>query len=435
MKRAAHSILQKYSVDSRVEGNDFAFLSELFSYHSTAAEKLNGMTGIVVGIHKDGEKETVCFKIEKTHENTEISYIKAVNSFVQKKENTAEQDAVASLQDVVKQITDILVQVLEDNPLMLKFLTEKLNELFPHKSSETRTLKYFLQKLLVLTEKFPQIKEFSIKICIERLLEIECEGDLDKLDQLMYIFLTYLHKNYSSQSYAHLLSVFKSHILCTYQTQYIQHMIPNLCTKNSENIEIFLSMLFKEVLAGNNVLAGTGYIVSFLLIYSELSVISVKYLLYYCLRHINSVSARLNVKNVLKYILLLVALKPELLQEEKIREKTQKILKHPSNPMRELPLQEGVDYEEVLSLSGYCGDLCYTSIYLPFHCEMPELKLSSLYFLPTQVCLNHKKRRRCMSIDIPKELQIRKRLFSIDETKFNERVDCASSITTVASYK
>ena len=414
VKRAAHGILHKYSVGSCVIDDDFLFLKELFGYHYTAAEKLNGMTGILVGVHKDGDKETFCFKIEKAEESTEISYIKAVNGFLQNKEATAEQDAVAFMQNSVNIMIDLAIQVLNDNPLMFKFSTEKVTDLFPHKSSETRLLKYFVSKLVAFTEKYTQLAEFTIKICIERLVEIEGDSDLDKLDQLMYIFLTYLHKNYSSESYGYVLSVFKSHILSTYQPNYIQHIIPSLCLKNIENSELFLSLLINEVFLGKNINSAAGYIASFLLIYPELSVICMKYLVYYCLKNIDKASSKHHVKSIIKYVLLLAALKSELLLDTKLNEKIEKILRHPCNLLKDLPLQEGLDYGEILSMSGYCGDLCYTSIYLPFHCEAPELKLSTVYFVSVQVCLNQKRRRRCMSIDLPKELQIKRRAYSID---------------------
>ena len=389
----------------------------------------------MIGVHKDGENETVCFMIEKLNDVADISYIKAVNGFLQDKETCADQDVLSLMFDVVNKIIDILVKVLQDNPLMFKFLSEKITELFPYRSIETRYIKYFMKNLLALTEKFKLLSDFSIKTCIEKLVEIECEGDLDKLDQLLYIFLGFLQRNYSNDLFMQVMSVFKSHILKTYQTHYIQHIIPIICPYNQENSELFLSLLIKEVYSGNNVNLATGYIISFLNIYSDLTIICMKYLIYYCLKNIKKKTGLINVKHILKYILFMITIKPELLQEPKINEKIQKLLKHPYNLLKDLPLQEGSDYSNILSLSNYCGDLCFTSIFLPFHCEVADLKLSSMYFISTQIYFNHKRRRRCMSIDIPQELQVKRRSCSIDETKFFDKADCASSITTVTSYQ
>lgn len=432
IKRAAYNILQKYQVGKKVSENDLKFLKELFSYHPTGQAKLEGMTGIMVGVHKDSEKETLCFIIEKDKEMVDISYIKAVNGFIQTKENTSEQEFLSSMHEVVNRIIDIIIQVLEDNPLMYKFVKHQISEVFPHKSAETKVLKYFIKNLLALAEKFEKLNDYCIRICIEKLLEIECEGDIDKLDHLLYVFLEYFYKKSCLNSFIHTLSVFKSHILKTHQTNYMQHIILRFCSISPEYPELFLSLLVKEIYSHSHISAAASYVTSFLLIYPDQTTLTLKFLIYYCLKNIKKKPAQANVKCVLKYVFFLIAYKPELLVDPKIYEKLKKVFKYPL--LKDIPLQEGLDYTEILSLSNYCGDLCFTTLYLPFHGDLSSLKLCSGYFNSFSLSLQSKKRRRCMSIDLPKELQLKKRSYSIDDTKILERVDC-SSITTVASYK
>ena len=392
------------------------------------------MTGIKIGVHKDGDRETLCFMIEKINEVIDISYIKAVNGLVQKKENSTDQETLESMFEAVNGIIDVFLRVLEDNPLMIGFIKEKITEMFPHKTSEIQCLRYFLKNLLVLTEKFWDFETFAIKLCVEKILEIECEGDNEKLDNLLCLFLEFLHKNYSKICFSDVLSVFKSHILSTYQTNYIQHIIYNFCFMSHENCELFLSLLVKEVFSHSNINSATSYIISFLLIFSDFTIITLKFLIYYCLKNVKKKSKILNVKNVLKYVFFLLSLRPELLEEAKIKEKITKLVRLPLNLLKEMPLQKGTDYGEILKMGNYYGDLCFTSLYLPFHCEVQELKLCSSFCLPIKLCLPHKKRNRFMSIDDPKDIQIKRRTFSVDETKFFEKGD-GSSIATVASLQ
>ena len=87
--------------------------------------------------------------------------------------------------EAVNGIIDVFLRVLEDNPLMIGFIKEKITEMFPHKTSEIQCLRYFLKNLLALTEKFWDFETFAIKLCVEKILEIECEGDNEKLDNLL----------------------------------------------------------------------------------------------------------------------------------------------------------------------------------------------------------------------------------------------------------
>lgn len=432
IKRLAFNILQRYQVGDKVLNEDKKILEELFSYHPTALIKLSGMTDISISVHRDGENETMCFMIEKQGESADISYIKAIRGFLQAKEAAAEQETLAQLQETKDKIITILIKILKDNPLMTKHLTQQLQIFCPHRSADTKTIKFYMKNLLTITEKYPAISEYTISISIEKFLEIECEGELDKLDQLMSQFMNFLHKSYSPSIFRHILGVFKTHILTTHQTLYIQHIIPNLCAFSSTNPELFLSLLIKEIYSLKQTSASAAYAISFLLVFPNLSIICIKHLLYFCLQIAKNPLKIQHCKNVMKYLVFLLALKSEYLQEEMIRKKTEKLLKK-YGLLKDMPLHEGVDYAEIIALAGYCGDLCFCSLYLPFHGDMPDFKLCSVFFAQNLLFTQHKKRRRCMSIDLPKEFFTRKRFFSIDETKIMDKNDCASSITTVGS--
>ncbi|OMJ85489.1 hypothetical protein SteCoe_13175 [Stentor coeruleus] len=432
IRRSAYNILQRYQVGDKVLDEDKKFIEELFSYHPIALSKLSSMTNILIGIHRDGENETMCFMVEKQGEFADISYIKAIKGFLQHKEADAEQDALCQLQETKDKIITILIKVLKDNPLMIKHLTQQLQLFCPHRSADTKTIKFYMKNLLAITEKYPAISEYTISLSIEKFLEIEFESELDKLDNLMSEFINFLHKSYSPSIFRHILSVFKTHILTTYQTLYIQHIILNLCNFSSTNQELFLSLLIKEIYSLKQTSASSAYIISFLLVYPDLSIICIKHLLYFCLKISKKPLKIQHCKDVMKYLVFLLALKSEYLQEEMIRKKTEKLLKK-YGLLKNMPLHEGVDYTEIIALAGYCGDLCFCTLYLPFHGDMPDFKLCSVYFSQNLLLTQHKKRKRCMSIDLPKEFFTRKRIFSIDETKIMDKNDCASSVTTVGS--
>jgi len=433
LKIFTYSILQKYPINCSVSNCDKTFLVSLFNHHPNASSKLPGLTQISVGLHQKGERDTKCFIIEKETEKFDISYIKAINGFVSFRQTVAETESLNKFQENVNKVIEFLIRVLRDNPLLIGFCKENLTKIAPHKSAEVKFLKFYTKNLLAIAEKIPGVLEFAIKICLEKLIEVEGDGDKDKFDQLACVFLCFLHKNYSSNVFKSVLAVFESHILSTSQTVYVHYIVLNLCEKTVTNSELFLSVLIKSIFRQHYTLASASYIASFLLIHSNHAKICVKYLIYYSLKHHKTASRASSVKQVLKYVIFLYCYKPELQQDKQMENKLKILLKN-TDYLKGLPLQEGLDYSELLRISNFSGDLCLTNLYLPFHTELPEFKLCSVYFQQIPLFFKEKKRKRCMSIDIPSTLQIRKRAFSIDESKLHDRVDTAS-ITTTGSNK
>jgi hypothetical protein len=426
-------LLQNYPNGSQVSETHLKFLVALFSHHPNAYLKLPNLTRISVGVHKKGENETKCFIIEKDGEKSDISYIKAINGFLQFSISLAESESLNKFQNVVNQVIEILVKVLRDSPLLINSAKEEIRKQAPHKSMETKYLKFYMKNLLVITEKIPGLLQFSLNHCMEKLIEIESLSDKDKFDQVACNFFCFVHKNYSPSLFKHILEVFSSHILSTSQVLYIHHLILNLCEKSQTNTELFLSVLIKSMFFHRHVQAASSYLASFLLIYPSLTCICVKYMIYYCLKNCK-IDARLNnVKHVLKYVIFLVAYKKELWKNEKICEKLTKVVKK-IDGMKGLALQEGLEYEELVETFGFQGELCLTNIFLPFHSEVPEFKMISIYFNVAPLFFREKKRKRCMSTDIPSSMMMKRRAFSIDESKLFDRIDTAS-ITTVGSSK
>lgn len=428
-----YSILQNYQIGCSVNGNDKDFLVSLFNYHPNASQKLPGLTNVSVGMHQKGDVHTKCFIVEKDNEKFDISYIKAINGFVSFRQTVAETESLGKFQENVNRVSEFLVRVLKDNPLLIGFCKEHLTKLSPHKSAEVKYLKFYTKNLLSISEKLPSTLELSTKICLEKLIEVEGDGDKDKFDQLACIFFCFLHKNYSSNLFKFVLSIFESHILSTSQTLYVHHIVLNLCEKSVINSELFLSVLVKSIFRHHYVPASASYLASFLLIHPYHAKICLKYLIYYCLKHYKTASKLSNVKHVLKYVIFLYSYRTELQQDEKIHKKLE-ILLTKTEFLKGLPVQEGLDYSEIIRISNYTGDLCFTNINLPFHTDLPEFKLCALHFQQIPLFFKEKKRKRCMSIDIPSTLQMKKRAFSIDESKLYDRFETAS-ITTTGSNK
>lgn len=433
LKIFAYTILQTYPIGCEVPEPHKSFLTSLFSHHPNAHQKLLNMQKVSVGLHKKGETETKCFIIEKENEKNDISYIKAINGFLSFRVSIAESESLNKYQDVVNVVAEVLVRVLKDNPLLLNSAKDEIRKLTPHKSVDTKYLKFYTKNLLYLTEKIPALQGFSIGICMEKLIEIEGLGDKEKFDQVASFFFCFIHKNYSPSVFKWLLEVFNSHILSTSSILYVHHILLNMCEKSQINNELFLSVLIKNLFLHKYVHTVSAYLSSFLLVYPSLTTICVKYMIYYCLKNYKHEAKEANVKHVLKYVIFLVSYKRELWENEKIRGKLRKLFKK-IDVFKGLALQEGLEYSDIVEEAGFRGELCLTNIFLPFHMEVPEFRMISIYFNVAPLFFKEKKRKRFMSIDIPSTLMMKRRALSIDESKLFDRMDNAS-FTTVGSSK
>ena len=378
LKKTVHSVLFKHGISQQITGEEKELLEELFFYHPTGPDKLKGMTGISVGVHKEHHKETRCFVIEKQGETTEISYIKAIGGFVQTKQQEAEQQVFKNQYLVADKLIEILASVLESNPVMLSYCKQQIQVNFPHWRLDLHTHKFFLRNMFSLAKSVKSLQEFLVSLAIEKLIEIESEGLVEKLDSLLAEFFEYINSEMNDQLFQSILHLFKKLVLPTHETHYVQQVMVSICISHKEEYkELFLSSLLKQVFSDKHVEISTAYIVSYLAQHPGPLLTSAKYLVYYCLRRIKQKSTQHLALQVLKYLLFLMASKPELTKDQKLMQKLNKLLDHPIKPLSYIALHQKLNYTSVLK--GREQEGRFGNFHLPFHCDLSSLKCSAQF--------------------------------------------------------
>lgn len=430
LKSFVIDILKSHNLNEQITGDNEELVLALFHYHPSSKDKFEHIKSISIGVHTEGNRENRCFVIHTADSEAKISYVKAINGFVASMEQESEKAMLENLYKVADKIIDLIVTTMEMNPILLPFLKSKISETFPHRRIEIATQKFFVRNILLLSQKYTAIQDFILHKVIEKLIEIEVDGSFDKLDVLLLVLLEHLQSKIDDSVYNTIISIFEQLILPTHQVKYIIIIILNICQSREEYAEVFLSMLIKKIFANEFVESSTACLVSFLVEYSEQILPCAKYLVYYCLRAIRKRTSARNCFVVLKYILYLFACKPEVMANEKLLKKFQKLIRHKLNPLKYTSLMENTNYQEVFKLAGIEQTICADNFHLPFRCELRELKNTAEYMGKTQACWFRKKRRRGLSFDDPSGRYLKQRGFSMDETKLREVSDNVSSSET-----
>ncbi|CAG9317412.1 RRN3_2 [Blepharisma stoltei] len=425
------SVLKSHNLNEKITGEAEELIYALFQYHPSSKDKFENIKSISIGVHKEENRENRCFVIHTETSEAKISYVKAINGFIQSMDQQAEQSILDNIHKVADKIIELIVQTIEMNPVLVPFLKSKINDSFPHRRIDAAIQKFFLRNILILSQKCKILQDFILRKVIEKLIEIEVEDSYEKLDTLLLVVLEHLQSKVDDSLYNSVIKIFEELILPTHHVKYILLIIVNICQSGKEEYaEVFLSMLIKKIFANEFIESSTACLVSFLVEYSEQVLPCAKYLIYYCLRAIKKRSSSKNCFIVLKYMLYLFACKPEVLDDEKLLLKFKKLLKHQLRPLKYAALLEQVNYQKVFEIAGINEKLCNGNFHLPFKYDLRELRGIAEYMGKTQTSWFRKKRRRGLSFDDSNERYLKQRGFSMDETKLREISDNVSSSTT-----
>lgn len=385
LKKAVSLILQSYLPGEVVLDNHKHFLLELFKFHPSAEEKLRDFQCISVGVHKEHSRETKCFTVQNQKGQTEISFVKAVNSFAQTKQLESEQQAMTNKYLVADKLVEMFVCISESNPILQEFCKQRIRDTFPHWRLEVASHKFFFRNILKVASQFSSFQEFIYAECLHKIIEVEAQGLTEKLDALLFTVLDHMTSQNTQSLFPVILELFKQLIVPTHNLQYVQHIIIPFCINQQEHTQVFLSALIHQVFSESQVEKTAAYIASFLTLYEAPLELSVKYLLYFVLKSLKKKPSQRNAIKVLNYLLFVMASKP--VSTPKIHTKLKKALQHPLQPLKYVTLQEGLDYSRVLGENSLTN---YGNLYLPFHTDLSPLKLCVSFF--------GQKRRRCRSL-------------------------------------
>ncbi|CAG9328203.1 RRN3_1 [Blepharisma stoltei] len=428
-------ILKSHGLNEKITGETEELIKALFHYHPSSKDKFENIQSISIGVHKEENRENRCFVIHTEGSEAKISYVKAIAGFVQCMDQQAEQEVLNNIYKVADKVIELIASSVEKNPVLLPFVKSKINDAFPHRRMDIAIQKFFLRNILILSQKCKVLEDFILHKIIEKLIEIEVEGSYEKLDVLLLVLLEHLQASVNDSLYNSLIKIFEELILPTYQVKYILLIILNICQAGKEDYaEVFLSMLIKKIFANEFVESSSACLVSFLAEYSEQILPCATYLIYYCLRAVKKRSSCKNCFIVLKYLLYLFAIKPEVLDDEELLHKFKKLIRHKAKPLKYTALLEQVSYQRVFEIVGIEERICSDNFHLPFKYDLRDLKGVAEYMGKTQASWFRKKRRRGLSFDDGNERYLKQRGFSFDETKLMEVSDNVSSSETNVPY-
>lgn len=408
----------------------------IFKHHPKAADKLKNYAGITVGFHIEEKRQTRCFFIKSTeNEQSEISYTKSIQNLVKSIYDDQEKVFQSKLNASADTVIDTIHYILRINPLLLSELKKSISKNFPYRTIDLQVQKFYLRNLLSLSYKFPELLDFIFKLIIERLIDLESEGDVDKLDSLLVLVLNHIAKNFDERMTTVLLDSFEELILPTENLRFVQIIFLYACSVSREDfLEKFISRLFEKLFSNFYAETTCGYLTSCLGLYGDhILEPSAIYMADFCIVSLKKKRTRNSALTALSYLLHMIACRPELLASEAINNKVSAILCCRLKPLEKVKLHSGTDYSALCKLQGFSGGNQLGSLSQPMRVDFEALKQSALFFGRCRFEEVRKKRRRGYSLDLEISPPMKKRAQSMDESHSRYESDCASSYDTADS--
>ena len=419
LKKEIYGILRAHSFGEDLQGAEESLLMELFRHHPRALQKLTEVLGVTVGTHREGDMETRCFCIKTTQGLEEISYLKSVTALANHQSQEEDESLLEKLQSAALVSIDLLLAVLEENPLLHTTAVKLLIAAFPHMRHELHVQKFYVSNLMALCSKDRSFEPALVRLTIGKIVKIDAEGDLSTADTLVEVVLRYIQLNLSDSLFHTILDTFEELILPTFHTSCVQIAILFCCQEGrAEYLETFASLLINCLSTSQHVRAAAAYLTSLLALFdAHILLPAVDQLLQICLKMQNAS----HFVTGAKYVLYLLAMRPSLLTHKRIESKAKRLLKSRARFLESVPLHPGIDYSPILALLPTENDFVTEELYLPFDLSLNELPLCQQYLRKTYAIEDFStRRRRGMSLDVTEPSSLKRRLED----------SCASSLDT-----
>jgi len=419
LKKEIYGILRAHSFGQDLQGCEQGLLMELFRHHPRAQQKLTEVLGVTVGTHKEGDLETRCFCIKTTQGLEEISYLKSVTALANRQSQEEDESLLEKLQSAALVSIDLLLSVLEENPLLHGTAVKLLISAFPHMRHELHVQKFYVTNLMAICSKDRSFEQALVRLTIGKIVRIDAEGDLNTADTLLEVVLRYIQLHLSDSLFHTLLDAFEELVLPTFHTSCVQIAILFCCQEGrAEYLETFASLLIHCLSASQHVRAAAAYLTSLLAMFdAHILLPAVDKLLQICLKMPNGA----HFVTSAKYVLYLLAMRPGLLNHKKIESRAKRLLKSRTRFLESVPLHPGIDYSPILALLPNESEFVTEELYLPFDLTLSEVPLCQQYLRKTYVVEDFvTRRRRGMSLDVSEPSSLKRRL----------EESCASSLDT-----